>query len=162
MKRTATTFYCFSPPVMIATFITESVLFIYTVLRYKMNTLSRLVAAILVLLAVFQLAEYHVCEYSGTASAAVWARIGYGAITLIPPLAIHLIRTISGRGWHIIVWLAYASAGFFAVFFGFSKSAFRSHICAGNYVIFQLVHPAGGLYFTYYLTLRSNTLPQPL
>jgi hypothetical protein len=135
---------------MIATFIIETTLFIYTLTRYKLNTLSRLVAMIVGLLAIFQLAEYHVCEYSGTASAATWARIGYVAITLIPALAIHLIRTIAHRGWRPLVGLAYASAGFFVLFFGFNKSAFASHICAGNYVIFQLEPRAGGIYFSYY------------
>lgn len=150
MKTKESTLYCFSPPVMIATFIIEAVLFIYTVVRYKMDTINRLIAGILALLAVFQLAEYHVCEYSGLPSAAVWARIGYVAITLIPALAIHLIQAISSRGWHIITRLAYSTAALFIVFFGFSRSAFNGHICAGNYVIFQLVHPAGGVYFTYY------------
>lgn len=150
LKKSSTTLYCFSPPVMIATFIIESTLLIYTLIRYKLNTVSRIVSALLFLLAVFQLAEYHVCEYSGTSTATIWARIGYVAITFIPPLAIHLIRTVSGRGSRAIVWLAYISATFFALFFGLSKTAFMGHICAGNYVIFQLNHPAGGIYFTYY------------
>jgi hypothetical protein len=135
---------------MIATFIIESTLFIYTTLRYKMNLLTRLVAATLVLLAIFQLAEYHVCEYSGTSSAGVWARIGYVAITLLPPVGIHLLRAISGRVSRVVVWLAYASAAAFAVTFGLSKSAFMSHVCAGNYAVFQLMHPIGGIYFSYY------------
>jgi hypothetical protein len=150
MKKTRTTFYCFSPPVMIATFVIESVLFVYTLIRYRMNTAGRLAAALLASLAIFQLAEYHVCRYSGTWSAAVGSRVGYAAITLLPPLALHLIRTISGRGWRGIVWLAYVSAVFFAIFFGFSKTAFASHVCAGNYAIFQLADRAGGVYFAYY------------
>ena len=54
--------YCFSPPVMIATFVIEVSLAIYTLWRYKLNPVTRLTVALLVCLAIFQLAEYNVCE----------------------------------------------------------------------------------------------------
>lgn len=148
MKKNDTTFFCFSPPVMIATFIIESAMLVYTVFRYKMNTLTRLATATLGLLAIFQLAEFRVCDYGN--GAGMWARIGFIAITMLPPLGIHLVRVIAGRGPRIAVWLAYLSGLSFAGIFGLGRHAFHSHVCAGNYAIFQLAPHLGGIYFGYY------------
>ncbi len=150
VKRSATTFYCFSPPVMVATCIIEVALFIYTVSRYKLTVITRLTALTLLLLALFQLCEFHVCR-SGWVTG-TWSRIGFMAITLLPPIGIQIIRTIAGRGWRILSWGAYTSGIVFAALFGFSRSAFDGHICAGNYAIFQLAPHLGGLYFGYYYT----------
>ena len=48
--------YCFSPLVMMITFLIEVTAAVYTVWRYKMNDVTKLVVAILGGLAVFQLA----------------------------------------------------------------------------------------------------------
>ncbi len=141
--------YCFSPPAMLATFIIEITLAIYTLIRYKMTAIVRLATAILVLLAIFQLAEFSVCGRSST-SALMWSRIGYMAITLLPPLALDLVLTIKNKRRRILLMLAYGTSLGFALFIGLSSSAFSGHVCAGNYAIFQLVHPLGGLYFIYY------------
>ncbi|MDB5163442.1 MAG: hypothetical protein JWS12_59 [Candidatus Saccharibacteria bacterium] len=141
--------YCFSPPVMLATLVIEIGLAAYTVIRYRMTTLVRLATSMLLLLAVFQFAEYNVCGRS-SASALVYSRLGYIAITLLPPLALHAVYAIAKRKTTALVWLAYACGLGFAVVFGFHTSAFAGHICAGNYAIFQLIHPIGGLYFAYY------------
>jgi uncharacterized membrane protein YhaH (DUF805 family) len=144
-----TTLYCFSPPVMLATFTIETGLFIYTLLRYKMSTLTRLIATTLALLAIFQLAEYYVCHVGGT-TVSLSSRLGYMAITLLPITGIHLISTLAGRGKKSLIWLAYTSGAAFALIFGLSSSAFSSHVCAGNYAIFQLSGHLGGIYFAYY------------
>ncbi|MGF7228728.1 MAG: hypothetical protein ACQR33_01965 [Candidatus Saccharibacteria bacterium] len=122
---------------------------IYTLVRYKMSTLTRLVVATLGLLALFQLSEFTVCGATHW-SAAFWSRVGYMAITMLPPVGLHLIRTVSGRGPRWLVQLAYVTGVFVATVFGFSSTAFQSHICAGNYAIFQLAHPIGGYFFAYY------------
>ncbi len=150
--RTKNTLFCFSPPVMLATFLVETAALIYTVVRYKMTTLTRIVAATLALLAVFQLAEYYVCGGTGL-SATTWSRIGFMAITLLPALGIHMVQTISGRNIRWAVWVSYTAAIAFVVIIGFSKNSFTSHICAGNYAIFQLSEHLGGAYFTYYYFL---------
>lgn len=149
MKKGGLTLYCFSPPVMIATFTLELLLFIYTVIRYRMSTSTRLIAAILLLLAIFQISEFNVCAVFGV-SAVVWSRIGYFAITLLPALAVHLVLTIAGQKWRWLVALSYLISGFFAAIFGFSKTAFVNHLCSGNYVIFRLANGIGGTYFAYY------------
>jgi hypothetical protein len=133
---------------MVATCIIEVALLIYTALRYRMTVITRLTMLTLVLLALFQLCEFHVCRSGWIAG--TWSRIGFMAITLLPPIGIHIICTISGRGWRGLTWTAYASGAIFAGLFGFSGSVFDGHVCAGNYAIFQLVPRLGGLYFGYY------------
>ena len=134
---------------MAITCVIEVSLLLYTLFRYKMNTLTRLAVATLGLLALFQLSEFTVCGATHW-SAAFWSRVGYIAITLLPPLGIHLIHTISGRGSMWLVRFAYLTGGAFALIFGLAPSAFQDHICAGNYAIFQLAPNLGGIYFGYY------------
>lgn len=134
---------------MIATFVIEMSLFVYTLIRYKLTPLTRLAAAVLLLLALFQLSEYNVCEGIGL-SALVWSRIGFVAITLLPPLGLHLIGTIIGRRANWLVWLNYLFAALFVATFTFSSAIFANHVCAGNYVIFHLEDRVGGWYFVYY------------
>ena len=52
--------YCFSPPIMIITFLLEMIFAVYVLYRYKLTPVSRLAVAILVALATFQFAEYNV------------------------------------------------------------------------------------------------------
>lgn len=149
LRANSSTFFCFSPPVMIATFAIEIGLLLYTVIRYKMSPLTRIVSATLLCLAIFQFAEFNVCE--GTAGLnELYSRIGFIAITLLPALGIHLVQTIAGRGPKILVWLAYTSAAFFVASFGLNSAAFESHICGGNYAVFQLMDNLGGMFFVYY------------
>jgi hypothetical protein len=147
MKKT-NILYCFSPPVMIATFTIESVLFIYTLVRYRMTPIGRIVGALLACLAIFQFAEYHVC--GPAIMPASWSRVGYVAITLLPALGIHLVQEIAGKRSKLLQFAAYGSSATFALAFGFNPHAFQGHVCGGNYAVFQLASPLGGLYFTYY------------
>lgn len=151
-KYKITTLYCFSPPVMIATFIIEMTLFVVTFIRYKLSTITRLSLAMLFFLALFQLSEYFVCGGIGV-DAATWSRIGYIAITTLPPLGIHLVSTIARvkPRWHIA--MSYLAGMAWIVLFGFSEAAFTGHQCAGNYIIFQLRSGIGGWYFLYYYAL---------
>ena len=75
---------------MVATCVIEVILLIYTVIRYKMTTLTRLTVATLALLALFQLCEFHVCRSGWIAG--TWSRVGFIAITMLPPLGIHIIQ----------------------------------------------------------------------
>lgn len=148
MSRKSETFYCFSPPVMIATFTIEALLLVYTLVRYRMSPLGRIVGATLACLALFQFAEYHVC--GPQMASENWSRVGYVAITLLPALGIHMIHEIAGRGSRWLVGGAYVSSLAFALVFGLSASAFEGYACAGNYAVFQLASPMGGLFFVYY------------
>jgi hypothetical protein len=146
------TLYCFSPPVMIATFIIEIVLFVWAGVRYKASLTRRLAMAMLLFLAMFQLAEFFVCGGLGV-DAATWSRLGYVAITTLPPLGLHLIATIAGYKPRAPIVAAYVLGLAWIAVFGFSEGAFTGHQCAGNYVIFQLRSGVGGWYFVYYYAL---------
>lgn len=140
---------CFSPPVMIATMIIETVLAVYTVWRYRMTNLTRLVTVTLVALAGFQLAEYMVCTGHGF-HGEQWSRIGFIFITLLPALGIHILHELAGRSGRRIVAAAYATMAGYIVFFLVYRTAFTGHQCTGNYVIFQLAAQVGGAYTVYY------------
>jgi len=144
------TAYCFSPPVMIATFFIEIGLAFYVVWRYKLNEITRLAVALLFFLSVFQLAEYNVCEGSFGIDSLSWARLGYVAITLLPPLGFHLATKIAGQKQRGLVAFAYAAGVAFALFFAFSGDGITSPACLGNYVIFKSAPGSVWLYTLYY------------
>ena len=143
-------FFCFSPPIMLATMILETTMFIYTVVRYKLNPTTRIIAAILILLAAFQLSEFNVC---GNHQAAAFMHIGFVAITLLPALGLHLIYRIAKKKNLPLIITTYAASIIFALALGLQNSAFLARVCGGNYSIFTLAHRVGGLYFAYYYLL---------
>lgn len=148
--KQSNSFFCFSPPVMLATFIVEVSLLIFVTVKYSLKTpVSRIVSAMLICLAVFQLAEYNVCGRFNI-DAGSWSRVGFIAITLLPPMGVHLAQVLSGTKNKSLSWLAYASSVWFIYMFGFNVGAFQSHVCAGNYAIFQLAEKFGGWYYIYY------------
>jgi hypothetical protein len=143
---------CFSPPIMLATFVIETVLAIYTVWRYKMTVLTRLITAGLLALGVFQLCEYHVCGGMGI-RAAEWSRLGYVAISMLPPLGLHMLHVMANKPKRKLVSFGYISMVAFIGFFLFIPSAFQGYQCTGNYVIFQIGLNAARLYGLYYYGL---------
>lgn len=118
-----------------------------------MSTTTRLATAILVCLAVFQLAEFNVCENAQIFDSATWARLGYVAITLLPPLGVHLVSHLSGdtRRWPYIS--AYIFGGIFAAYFLFATGGIAAGVCLGNYVIFEQAQNTVYLYGFYYYGL---------
>ncbi len=148
--RKGTTLYCFSPPVMIATMVTETALAVYTLWRYKLSPTVRLATLTLLMLAAFQLAEYFVCTGS-VGHTIVWSRIGFAAITFLPPLGLHLVHRVANKPTGRLVYTAYASMAAFVVFFLAFPNVFDNYQCTGNYVIFHLRSHAGGVYWVYYM-----------
>lgn len=134
---------------MLATFIAEISLAVYVVWRYKLTTLSRLIVLTLLALATFQLAEYFVCGGMGMTSAG-WARVGYAAISMLPPLGLHILHVLGGRSGRRLVLFAYTTMVGFIVYFLWLPHAFRGYQCTGNYVIFQLGARASIMYGYYY------------
>jgi len=141
--------YCFSPPVMLATFIVEICLALYALIRYKANEVGRLVIAMLIFLAAFQLAEYNVCLASWL-DPLLASRLGYVAITMLPPLGIHLAYALAGTKKRPLLLPAYASAVAFGAFFLLIGNGLTGHACMGNYVIFQIAPASSWLYTLYY------------
>lgn len=146
----ANTTYCFSPPVMVATMVIEIGLAIYVSWRYQLTSITKLAMSILFFLAVFQLAEYNVCEGSFGINSISWARLGYVSITMLPPLGFHLATRIAGNRQRTAASFAYVSAAAFALFFAFSGDGITAPACLGNYVIFRSAPASVFLYAIYY------------
>lgn len=149
-KSKGTQFNCFSPPIMVATVIIEVALALYTVWRYKMGIMARLVTAMLISLATFQVAEYFVCTSGPGPEAISWSRLGFVAITFLPPLGLHLMHVLAGKSARRLVMVAYLTMLAFAGFFLLASTAFSGHKCTGNYVIFQFSPNVTALYSIYY------------
>lgn len=138
MKSTrSTTLFCFSPPVMLATFAIEIAFALYVVWRYKMTNVTRLVTAILACLATFQAAEYMICGGMGV-QPGMWSKLGYSAISLLPPLGIHLVLTIAKKKNTLLLLAAYASAVAFVGYYAFSTGAITGQTCYANYAVFDV------------------------
>lgn len=148
-ERKSTQLNCFSPPVMIATMIIEVGLALYTLWRYKMSLITRLAVIMLLCLATFQLAEYYVCTGIGS-MAAPWSRVGFVAITALPPLGLHMMHVLAGKPNRRLVYGGYATMAAYMGFFLLSPGTFTGHQCTGNYVIFQFTPNVTGTYSVYY------------
>ena len=132
MLREKNTFYCFSPEVMLATFVIEMILAAYTFMRYRMTSFGMVASAILVMLATFQVAEYQICAGDG---GLLWARIGMIAITILPILGLHLILLINNT--EKLLKAVYFVAIISVIFFALLPVAITDSVCGGNYVIFK-------------------------
>lgn len=135
---------------MVATFVLEVAFAIYVIARYKLTPVSRLAVAILVGLAIFQLAEFNVCEGAFGVDSLTWARIGYVAITLLPPLGIHLTTKLAGKKHYALVLASYLTAAVFSYIFLFVGPGMTADQCLGNYVIFHMAPGAVWPYTIYY------------
>lgn len=135
---------------MMATFLIEIVCAVYVIAKYKLNHITRLAVGVLVGLAVFQLAEYNVCEGAFGFDSLTWARIGYVAITALPPLGLHLALSMAGVKRSKLVAAAYLSGLMFAFVFLFVGQGMGAQNCLGNYVIFSIAEWAVIPYFLYY------------
>lgn len=139
---------------MIATMIIEVGLALYTLWRYRMSIMTRLALITLLCLATFQLAEYFVC--TGIGSMAVpWSRVGFVAITALPPLGLHIMHVLAGKPGRRFVNFTYAVMALFIASFIFSPGIFTGHVCTGNYVIFQFTANITGVYSVYYFGLLA-------
>jgi hypothetical protein len=148
-KKRGVQFNCFSPPVMLATLCIETVLFIYTLIRYKTTPVTRLIMTSVAALAIFQLCEYHVCTGYGF-SAEQWSRIGYVAITMLPAVGLHTLYVLAGKPARRLVLVAYATMTAFIIYFLTYHAAFIGYQCTGNYVIFQIGERPALAYGLYY------------
>lgn len=136
---------------MLATLLFEVASAIYILWRYQLTTLTRLVVMILGCLAIFQGTEYMLCGGIGL-DGGTWSRLGYSAITLLPPLGLHLAYTIAGRENKWLIRGAYVSAALFVTYFTFGINAISGHTCYANYVVFDGEHSglSWAIYALYY------------
>lgn len=148
-KKYGNKFYCFSPPVMLATFLIEFGLAVYVLWRYKSNAISRLVVLMILLLGVFQLTEYMICGGLGL-NHIEWARIGYVSITLLPVVGIHLILAVSKMKMRPLLLVAYGTAAAYVYYFALMTDSVISKVCSTNYAVFETHGLPGTLYIFYY------------
>jgi hypothetical protein len=144
-ERGTTTLYCFSPPVMIATFIIEITLAIYVFIKSRKAGSDVGIVVILVFLAIFQLSEYQIC---GGLDALLWSRIGLFAITFLPVLGLYLITKLK-KDSHLLR-LGFFVAIAFVTFFVLVPQSVTGATCGGNYVVFDISHGLSSLYGYYY------------
>jgi hypothetical protein len=83
----------------------------------------------------------------------VWSRIGYVAITILPPVGLHMLVHITGMKQRWAIWPGYLAGAAFVAFFSLAGHSIEGHACLGNYVIFQVAPGYGGLYGVYYYGL---------
>ena len=134
---------------MLATVIIELTLGAYSVWRYKLNLLTKLVVLCVFVLAIFQISEYNVCVGHGL-SDGDWSRLGYAAITALPPLGLHILHILAAKPKRRLIAASYLTMVGFIIYFLTYPAAFTGFQCTGNYVIFQIgVRPAlmYGLYY---------------
>ncbi len=141
---------------MIATFLLEGILAVYTFMQYRMSTKTRLIILLLINLSLFQLAEFLVCTNSSVATQA--SRFGYASITLLPPLGLYLMSELTYPMRKIAALFMFMSAVSIMAYFLLSPSAFNSYQCTGNYVIFQIGTSQMRLYSLYYFGLIGLSL----
>ena len=149
-KKYSGKFYCFSPPVMLLTFLFEFGAAFYVLWRYKVDTLTRLVILILLTLGTFQLSEYMICGGLGL-HGETWARLGYVSITALPALGIHLVVALANKKAPRLLLFAYTSMIAFALYFALLPNAININECRPNYAVFNMEYVNIMLYSAYYM-----------
>jgi hypothetical protein len=136
---------------MLATFTIEFFMLFYVLWRYKMTALSKLSVAFLACLGIFQLSEYMICGGLGMDHIG-WVQLGYSAITLLPPLGLHMTTVIAKRQkqvWPLLA-AAYATGAAYVGYFVIVGPSVITHQCAPNYAVFNLSGAGYLFYGTFY------------
>ena len=157
MNKYTNKLYCFSPTVMLLTFLFETLAAGLALFKYKNSEISRLIIYILLALAGFQLAEFMVCGGFGF-SGVEWARFGYVSITLLPPLGLHLAHKIAGSKTGKLVKASYVACIIFVVYYAFAVSAVNHEYCRANYSVFNTPNVWKEFYALYYYGLLLAAL----
>lgn len=136
---------------MLATAVIEVLLAIYSFSRYRRHPLGGLVTLTLICLGAFQIAEFNICE--GLAVENLWwTKLGLSAITLLPPLGLHLVEIMSGTSRRLTV-IGYICAAVYIVMFVGSNALVQGGNCVGNYVIIYTSPMAFGIYYIGFLLI---------
>lgn len=131
---------------MLVTFSLEWLLAAYAFVIYRHTRFGQLTAATLFCLGLFQLVENKICTGGPNQLATT---IGLIAITLLPPLGLHLITHITGH--RIVLRISYFVAAIFILGFVLYPALVTSpSVCTGNYIIVFLTPKLGLAYGLYY------------
>lgn len=133
---------------MLGTFVAESVLLLYVLLRYKMSLFVGIASMLIFSLSMFQLSEYMICK-NGNWN--LWIAIGFASITLLPVLGYHLVAIILNKKKLLIpLYLLTVTAIGFIVF---SNNAIIDAKCSQNYLTFVAGNSLWGAYTIFYFGL---------
>lgn len=141
------TLYCFSPAVILATFLIEAFLAVYVWFRYRASRFGRLATVFLALLALFQFSELMICR-GGPSE--LWVRVAFVATAFLPIIALDFIGLLTRD--RRALGLGYAVATAFSIIMLLRPGTFADAACTGRFVAFS-----GGdvafdlLYSAYYL-----------
>lgn len=128
-KKDSITLSCFTPLASLATFGIEATAAIYLFWKDHSSRVGRLVTATLLCLGLFQLSEYMMCTRGITS---FWIKFGYLAITLLPPLGLHIIN--EGIRNTKSIYVADASALALGIWIVRDTQTPFQAACTGNYV----------------------------
>lgn len=140
--------YCFSPPVMLFTFILETIFALYTLIFIKLKPSTVIIAAIFICLAFFQFCEYQICTVSSNLTL---MHLGYIAITLLPALGVHLVTLVTKH--RTPKYFVYLFAAIFVGVFLFQTQSVSYVACGGNYVLLKNSGALASTYFPFYYSL---------
>lgn len=143
-------FHCFSPEVMLGTFLIEIffAVAIFVRSKYRPSLNNILILLILMFLASFQAVEYLICETG--IDKLLLGKLGFFSITLLPPLGIHLAYSLAQQKHHPHILVPYLTAFIMNVLFISSPFTVQNVTCHGNYVIFDLPFILQVVYGFYY------------
>ncbi len=137
--------FCFTPEVMLATFLTEFFLAGYVFFRYRLTSFGRLIVTVLICLATFQISEYMVC---GGFNAIFWSKVGYTAITALPVLGLTIVSMVTGK--NNFLKFGYALMFLYILIFIFAPKAISGAVCEKNYLVFYTNQELSWTYSVYY------------
>ena len=152
-KNKSVTLYCFTPLATLITFFIEILLAIYVLFKYKMSPFVRISTLILVLLGLFQFSEYAICKIGFQE---LFTKIGYGLITPLPALVLHLVGIATKKNiWIAIGIIGYILASLFLFVIFFVPNILVSTICSGKFLIFTVPSTFYTIYRYYYFGLLA-------
>lgn len=148
LKPRSLTLACFSPQVILATFVVEASLGIYALWKYRKTAYGKVAAALLLFLSGFQLSELYIC---GGGASEFWTRFGYVCTAFLPALGIDYIERVTQKKIYTV--FAYATAVAFALIIAFYPGLFPLSTCTGMFVAFATDYSGFDIvYPLYYLT----------
>ena len=150
-RKKSETLYCFSPLVTLLTGALELACVLYAFATYRATPFGRTATLLVFLLAIFQFSEYAICSGG---SIALWNKIGYAAIALLPATGVHLTELVTKKTF----WtpLSYAAGIAVALLILIPGGAFITTYCTGTFVLFELdAFPSSVLGIYYFLFLLT-------
>jgi len=138
--------HCFSPFVILVTFLVEASLGVWALIRYRRTRFGRLAVVLLFLLALYQFAELMICR---GAPADFWARVGLAATAFLPIIALDFVSILSGKKRSTAT-VGYAIAATFILVIVSTPNLLAGSVCTGKFVATYSNSPTFELVYNMY------------